>query len=180
MLQAEVAGAKPTLTHNSPTRGHVLFDCSLPSTQGQQISFYDYRGRCNLIVVLAGNMEPEPKQFLAMLSQHYPEIQAQNAEVLLVLPCPRAEAKRIHEQESFPFVVLADGNLHAQEMGGGLDSIDNPSAAVYVTDCFLEVFAAWRTSAGDQFPAIAEVLSWLQHIESQCPECSQPEWPVDD
>ena len=115
-----------------------------------------------------------------MLSRHYPEIQAQNAEVLLVLPCPLEQAKRIQEQENFPFVVLADGNLCAHEMCGGLDSIGNPTAAVYVTDRFLEVFAAWRPTAGDRFPVIAEVLSWLQYIESQCPECSQPEWPEDD
>jgi peroxiredoxin len=180
MSQAEVASAKLTRAPNYPTRGHVLFDCSLPSAHGQQISFYDYRGRCNLIVVLAGNRGPAQNQFLTMLSRRYPEIQARNAEVLLVLPHSQEQAELIQQQENFPFVVLADRDLYAHEMGGALDSINKPSAAVYVTDRFLEVFASWRTAAKDHLPAIAEVLSWLQYIEGQCPECSQAEWPIDD
>ncbi len=179
MSQAEIASARPTFAHNYPTRGHMLFDCSLLSTYGQEVSFYDYRGRCNLIVILAGDMGLAQKQFLAALSRSYAEIQAQNAEVLLVLPHSPDQAKLIQQHESLPFVVLADTDLRAHQEGGALDSINKPSTAVYVTDRFLEVFAAWRTS-GDQLPAIAEIFSWLQYIESQCPECSQAEWPVDD
>lgn len=45
---------------------------------------------------------------------------------------------------------------------------------------FLEVFAAWRTGTGDPLPDISEVLSWLNYLDSQCPECTQIEWPTDD
>lgn len=28
-------------------------------------------------------------------------------------------------------------------------------------------------------PDISEVLSWLNYLDSQCPECTQIEWPTD-
>ena len=55
-----------------------------------------------------------------------------------------------------------------------------PASAPYITDRFLEVFGAWRTGTGDPLPDISEVLSWLNYLDSQCPECTQIEWPTDD
>ena len=55
-----------------------------------------------------------------------------------------------------------------------------PTAAPYITDRFLEVFAVWRAGIGERLPDISEVLSWLTYLDSQCPECTQIEWPTDD
>lgn len=52
--------------------------------------------------------------------------------------------------------------------------------AMFITDRFLEVFAVWHTGAGERLPDISDVLSWLTYLDSQCPECTQIEWPVDD
>jgi hypothetical protein len=45
-------------------------------------------------------------------------------------------------------------------------------------DRFAEVFGAYRSRDGQSLPTTAEVLSWLEFINSQCPECEPPEWPV--
>ena len=35
-------------------------------------------------------------------------------------------------------------------------------------------------SEGNIRTFISEVLSWLNYLDSQCPECTQIEWPTDD
>jgi hypothetical protein len=50
--------------------------------------------------------------------------------------------------------------------------------AVYVTDRFGEVFATFRESEKQAMPGVQEILEWLTFVNSQCPECSPPEWPV--
>ena len=50
--------------------------------------------------------------------------------------------------------------------------------AVYVTDRFGEVFATFRESEKQAMPSVQEILGWLDFVNSQCPECSPPEWPM--
>ena len=181
MLQAEVGSAKLTPAQSYPTRGHLLPDFTLPSTDSKQISPYDYRGHSNLIAIFAGDLSQAADQtILSELAGHYLEIREQNAQVLLILACSREQARSIHRREKFPFAVAADEDIRAHRLAGALDVQDMPATALYVTDRFLEVFAAWRTVLGDGLPNASEVVSWLEYIESQCPECTQAEWPVDD
>jgi hypothetical protein len=36
----------------------------------------------------------------------------------------------------------------------------------------------YRTRDGQVLPKVAEILSWLEFVNSQCPECDPPEWPA--
>ena len=57
MLQAEIGSAKVTATGSLPTRGHLMPDFTLPSSDGKQVSLYDYRGRSNLVLFFAGRTQ---------------------------------------------------------------------------------------------------------------------------
>ena len=122
----------------------------------------------------------QEKELLSGLVQRYAEIREQDAEVLLVLACSRERAEGTKCQAKLPFPVLADEDMQIHKSIGALGAQAVPAAALYVTDRFLEVFAAWRTGGGDSLPSATEVLSWLSYIDSQCPECTQAEWPKDD
>jgi hypothetical protein len=61
---------------------------------------------------------------------------------------------------------------------GALDASGLPAMAVYITDRFGEVFAVFRESEKQAMPSVEEILGWLEFVNSQCPECSPPEWPV--
>ena len=37
--------------------------------------------------------------------------------------------------------------------------------------------AAWRAALGEAVPGAQEIVSWLEFIKRQCPECFPPEWP---
>ncbi len=176
MLQAEVGSAKITNEHSYPQRGRLMREFRLPSTDGKAVSLYDYRGRANLVVVFAGDIGRSMRtDFLAELVSRYTEIRKQDAEVLLVAA---EQAAEIQHEIKLPFPVVVDEDMQIHQSVGAL--VQTGASAVYVTDRFLEVFAAWRTSEGNNIPSISEILSWLDFVSSQCPECTQSEWPADE
>ena len=50
MLQAEIGSAKVTAAKSFPTRGHLMPDFTLSSSDGKQVSLYDNRGRSKLVL----------------------------------------------------------------------------------------------------------------------------------
>lgn len=175
-MQAEFAGdAVPEF----PGRGHVLRNFALLSAAGKQVQISDYRGRANLVLVLAGARGTEPDlNLLRELSTLQAQILEHEAQVLAILYCTREQAQIIRQRAGFPFAVLADAAGEAHRSLGALDSNGAPRLAVYVTDRYGEIFAAWRTALSEPAPGAQEILGWLEFINHQCPECFPPEWPV--
>jgi peroxiredoxin len=179
MLQAEIGSAKVTAAESFPTRGHLMPDFTLSSSDGKQVSLYDYRGRCNLVLFFAGRTkDSSDSPLLSALAQRYGEIAATDSEVVVVLAESVAQADEFRRKMHFP--VLSDPDMRVHNMVGASGAQAVPAAALYITDRFLEVFAVWRTGTGDRLPDISDVLSWLTYLDSQCPECTQIEWPTDD
>lgn len=181
MLQAEIGSARITETKSIPTRGHLMADFTLPSSDGKQLSLYDCRGHFNVVLLFAGGAQhPAEMALIKALAEHYFEISETDSEIILVLAESVARAQQVRQCLKLPFPVLADADMRIHKSVGASDVQALPAAALYITDRFLEVFAAWRTGTGEFLPDIAEVLSWLNYLDSQCPECTQIEWPIDD
>jgi peroxiredoxin len=181
MLQAEIGGARITARASLPTRGHLMPDFALPSSDGKQVSLYDYRGRSNLALFLGGSAQDSAKnQLLSALTERYREITDTDSEVVVVMAESIAQADEFRRKMRFPFPVPADADMHVHNSVGAFGAQAVPAAALYITDRFLEVFATWRTGAGERLPDISDVLSWLTYLDSQCPESTQIEWPSDD
>jgi mycoredoxin-dependent peroxiredoxin len=177
MSQAEIAGGKPTAADEVPSKGHRLRDFELMSSEGEPVRLSDYRGRSNLILILTDERR-EVEGLLATIGSHYEEIQNEGAEVLAIMPASREQTKTTRERLNLPFRVLSDDNRHIHRQLGAVDSEDRDAAAVYITDRFGEVFAAYRTSDRQTLPPVADILKWLEFINAQCPECEAPEWPI--
>lgn len=162
-----------------PGRGQMLRDFALSSAAGKRVQLSDCRGRANLVVVLAGACGSRPRlELLRQLASRHAAILEQETQVMAVLCCSPEQAQAIKLRAQFPFVVLADADGAVHRSLGALDRRGLPRLAVYVTDRYGEVFAAWRTVAGDASPTAQEILGWLEFINRQCPECFPPEWPV--
>lgn len=41
-----------------------------------------------------------------------------------------------------------------------------------------DAVAVYRAAQGQTMPCAREIVEWLSFINSQCPECSPSEWPV--
>jgi len=181
MLQAEIGSAKVTAAESLPTRGHLMPDFMLSSSDGKQVSLYDYRGRSNLVLFFAGRTKDSTDSpLLSALAKRCGEIAETDSEVVVVLAESVAQADEFRRMIYFPASVLSDPDMRVHKMVGASGAQAIPAAALYITDRFLEVYAVWRTGSGDRLPDITDVLSWLTYLDSQCPECTQIEWPTDD
>ncbi len=152
------------LSEGPPRRGQLMRDFVLASATGERVSLSDYRGKKNLVVVFTGH---ERLLLLQQLAAQQNELSNEQAQVLVVL---LGEISDLH----LPFAVVgdADGTVHAA-VGAAADA-----PALYITDRFGEVFAAFRTAEGKALPSAAEVLDWLDFVNQQCEECFPPEWPA--
>lgn len=173
MVQAQNAGSA------YPARGQVLRNFALLSAAGKRVQLADYRGRANLALVLAGAQGSGPETaLLGQLAACHAQVLEEEAQVIAVLYCTREQAQAVKARAQFPFLVLADSEGVVHRSLGALDSSGVPRLAVYVTDRWGEVFAVWSTVRGDAAPSAQEIVSWLEFINRQCPECFPPEWPA--
>lgn len=177
MSQAQIAGGAISSPGQCPTRGYRLREFTLTSADGKQVHLSDYRGRSDLVMLLAGKAEPACV-LLAELGHHYSQLREAEAQVLAVFEGSRQEAAGVAENLVLPFPLFVDedGSVHRQL--GATDSEGRPAPALYITDRYGEVFAAYRSAAGQGLPRADEVLNWLAFINSQCPECEPPDWPL--
>src|SRR5262249_9836049 len=177
MSQAEIAGGAVTPPNELPSKGRILPDFALLALSSErQIHVSDFRGRANLFVIVDDG-RTETANLIAEADRQYDEIKNQEAEVLLIIH-PVSSARDRESLQHLPYAVLVDedGSIHRRL--GAVDAQGQDSAAIYVTDRYGEVFGVYRKSAGQSLPDIAAILNWLEFINSQCPQCEPPEWPI--
>lgn len=167
------ASGRVAVTGAVPRPGELLRDFTLPSTKDAGVRLAELRGERSLVLVFAG--APPLPQALITLLQCSSEFEVEDATVVAVLAAPPAEARQVQSAQAWRFSVLADETMAIHRKAGA----DRAACAVYVTDHFGEIFAEWRTAAGDTLPPAAEVTRTLRQIELLCPECGFPEWLVD-
>ena len=179
MLQAEIGGGAANAPQARPAKGQLIRDFTLPSTLGKHISLSDYRGSSNLVLVFAGGgAGSSDVKSLAEIAADYPHIHEEQAEVLAVMQCTPEKAARIKQEANFPFPLLVDEDGRIHRSAGAVDGQGHPATAIYITDRFGEVFAVYRAAEGQAMPRARDIVEWLSFINSQCPECGVPEWPV--
>ncbi len=177
MSQAQIAGGKINSADQYPSRGYRLRDFSLPSLDGKQVGSSGFRGRSNLVLLFAGRAESK-FPLLSEISMRYSELAEEDAKAVAIVQDTREAASQLAQALHLPFSVLVDHDGRVHREFGAADSEGRPAPALYVTDRYGEVFGAFRTAAGQPLPAFDEVLNWLEFVNSQCPECEPPEWPL--
>jgi peroxiredoxin len=177
MSQCEMAGGVLTPPNEFPSKGHLLRDFTLATSDGRPISVSDYRGRLNLVLIFtdAGN---ESSSLLTDLTKQYPEVKEQEAEVLAIVQPTGKRGSTIEQHARLPFPVRVDHDNRLHNAFGATDAQGQACAAAYITDRFAEVFAVYRRRDTQNLPKTKEILDWLEFINIQCPECEPPEWPA--
>ncbi len=180
MTQAQHAGGVWDTPQSRPVKGQLIRDFTLNSTLGQPVSLSDYRGRSNLVLIFCGDGSiPSDFGTLTEIEKDYPTFQDEQTQVLAILQCQPQEATQIQQQSqlSFPLLVDVDGQIHRS--AGAADRQGRPAAAIYITDQFGEVFAAYRAADGETMPSVQAIVKLIRFINIQCPECGHPEWPTE-
>ena len=158
-------------------RGEIFPGFTLPASDGSSVVLESYRGRTNLVVVFAADkMDESP---VAMLLE---ELVARREEFTLeaaqVLVAVTSQPAAVAQRGRWTFPVLVDDGAHIHRNVGASDAAGRPAPAVFVTDRFREIFAAYLPGHGSALPGAKEILEWLVFINIQCPECGVPEWPT--
>jgi peroxiredoxin len=149
----------------------LLPDFELASSEGQDIRASDYRGACNLIVILTDDPDSETcLLFLTGLAQHYDEFAQEDTEVLAIIQGSVREARQVKRKLDLPFPVLADPDARAYRATDALTSDDRPLMTVYITDQYNEVQWVYRADAGYGLPTLKEMLEHVRYLEIRCPE----------
>ncbi len=177
MSQAEIAGGTFTPANEFPSKGHLLRDFRLDTARGKKINLSDYRGRASLVLVFTDDEDASSK-LLSDLAIHDAEVKQQEAEVLVIGWPGHDRVQENVGQDHVPYAVLIDEDGRLHEQFGAVDAQGRACSAVYITDRFAEVFTAYRRRDGQKLPTFTEILSWLEFVNSQCPECEAPEWPI--
>jgi peroxiredoxin len=178
MTEMKAGGRSQHQARSNFRRGELLPDIALYSTDGQQVRLSKYRGRMNLVLILAGRVDDQNVlQLLDKIAGRYPEFLGEEAEVILILlnDCASQEPPK-GGRKGWPFVVLGDTEGQAHRSFSALDRGERVSPAIFVADRYGEIFAEYRAK-GRELPKIDDLLQWLFFINSQCPECGVPEWP---
>jgi hypothetical protein len=161
------------MTTPAALRGQIFPAFTLPGMGQSAVILEDYRGRTNLVLVLAGEelVHSPVSELLEELTARAQTLKAELAQVIVVaasadLPCG---------QGAFPVALDEDASVHRQ--AGATDAAGRPAPAVFVTDRFREIYGAYFPGHGSTLPSAQEIIEWLVFINIQCPECGAPEWP---
>lgn len=173
MSQAEIAGGKVSPKATIPKVGYQLLDFFLKSTDDSEIRLSDYRGRSNIVLIFSSPSGDCARLILELARNHH-LIHEQHAAVLVIVS-RRADLDALLPS---PVVILTDfnENIYADY---GLHKGTDPVSGVFIADRFGVVAAAYVGAETAELTG-ASILKWLEFINSQCPECEPPEWPLED
>ena len=146
---SDPSGHAIALSPSYPDRGQLLPDFVLASSQGEPTQISDYRGRSNLVMISVGEPDDSP---LAEIARRHAEFPEEEAKIAAIFQCPWKQAQLIKQRQQLPFLVLADEDGRVCRSIGTLTPAGKLAPAVYITDRFGEVFAAYRTAEGQPHP----------------------------
>lgn len=155
-------------------RGELLPAFTTPEDDGPRGFVEHYRGRRNLVVVFGAELAEESLvwRLLQQLQSRAADLTVELAQALVIVTSPHIAAQP--GPTGFPTLLDEGGDIHRAL--GARDAAGRPAPAVFVTDRFREIFAAYLPVPRSGLPGAQEILDWLVFINIQCPECGVPEW----
>lgn len=176
MIQAEIGGAARVDSGVGVQRpGFMIRDFTLPSSGGETVRISDFRGRSNLAIVFPGYSDAM-LGFLEDAAGHAKELSEQDTVVVIVVPYG-TEEDVISIPRCPPIIVLHDKTHAVYRLSGATDADSRPAPLVYLTDRFGEIVSTYGGPGHSAPPSVGEILSTLEFLNHQCPECEPPEWP---
>lgn len=176
MIQAEIGGAARVDAGIGVQRpGFMIRDFTLECSRGERIQISSFRGRANLVLVFPGRSDAM-RVFLGSAARHSREFSEQDTTVVAVVPYGPEESEHQTFMSS-PILVLHDRAHTVYRLSGATDENGCPIPLVYLTDRFGEIVSTYAAPGYAMPPSIEEILSTLEFVNHQCPECEPPEWP---
>jgi peroxiredoxin len=171
--QAEAAGRLVNAGGVHPQSGTVLRDVEVTMADGTRRLLSSLRGNSSLVMVFTGGRRVS--NLLTPLAGREAILNENNARVL-VIATARDQLVANSELQGKVFLLAIDDNKGVHGTLGATDAAQNPVPAIYITDRFGEVFAAFQSENPSLLPNAEEIIRWVEFVSYQCEECSPPEW----
>ncbi len=138
----------------------------LPAYDGTFFSWWNIKGRKNLVILLCNGDCPD--HWLFQARQLLPQLKEWETELAVVL--------RTSKNEITPNPLLAESSLHILFDPNGFvaDGCELTVPKIVIADRFGAMRVAMDVEA-KSFPN-EQILDWLQLIETECPECGISTW----
>lgn len=176
MIQAEIGGAARITPGDGVQKpGCIIRDFTLMSSRGEKLGISSFHSRSNLAVVFPA-FSRAMQDFVREAMQHSHEFAEQDTAVLVVVP-HGPEEESIAPAGNSPIIFLYDETQHAHRLSGAIDQDARPIPLIYLTDRFGEIVSTYTAPAQPMPPSMDEIISALEFVNYQCPECEPPEWP---
>lgn len=176
MIQAEIGGAaRVTPGFGVQRPGSVIRDFTLMSSRGEKLRISSFHARSNLALVFPA-FSDAMLGFAEEAVRHAREFSEQDTALLMVLP-HGPEKQVISLAGSSTIVALYDETHRVYRLSGATDENARPIPLIYLTDRFGEIATSYVAPAHLMPPSVSEILSALEFVNFQCPECEPPEWP---
>jgi peroxiredoxin len=129
-----------------------------------------------MVLVFTGESD-SAAELLSELRRRQRDLATKQTRILAIVAGSQQRASELKHDSSpdFELLVDVDGSVHRSMAAEELSEHLLP--AVFVTDRFGEVFAAYKAGQGNSLPGVEEILSWIEFINRQCPESGPLEWP---
>lgn len=157
-------------------RGEIFPAFTLPGMDRIPVTLEGYRARANLVLIFAGD-ELGRSPLARLLEELVARTGTLEAELTQVVVVAASRPAEDFPRGQGPLLLVLDEAARVHRQVGATDPDGKPAPAVFVTDRFREIFAAYLPGHGPALPSAQEIIEWLVFINLQCPECSPPEWP---
>lgn len=147
---------------------------TLPSSRGGEVKLWDCKMRKNLLILFYhGDGCSRCKEILKMFAEHYGELVKVEVEMLAISADDLERSRALSVELRLPYPLLSDPEGRVIEKYTYRRE-DNEAAlpSIFGTDRYGTLYHQFIADEITELPGLEEILSWLNFIQSQCPECS--------
>lgn len=135
--------------------------------RGTNVSTDEFDRKNELVLFFFDPELKKHRDYLNTLKAAQAQLMAMGARIVAV----SAKEKGV-PREAAEVTVISDANNEIRGkfvFGGG--------GAVFIIDKFQSLYKAYLEGEPDGFPSARELISSIEFLQKQCPECGAPVWP---
>ncbi len=143
---------------------------NLPDSTGQEISSWDFRQHCPLVIAVVHGLDcKDCTNWLKATLSLDGQIQQVKGKLLIIIPAPVEQLASLQKHLGNTAKVLADPNeSYREKLAAAHLAGTNP--VVLIVDRYSDIAEVFEVDAAHASPDPAQILEALEFVEHQCPE----------
>ena len=161
-------------------KGGIMPDFDLINTRGETVAPDKYLRKNNLVVFFFNRLDDNGcKKYLAMLNDIYKELQQEDTEIIAVAAEDLQALREFAQDKKIKFDLLADPQKEVLNKFTYKDNEVNNIGVLFIFDKYSTLYRCYfhRAWPFGELPDKNELISAIEFLDKQCPECGVSTWP---